>query len=123
METYSITLDEACAMLGISRPTATNWIKSGRLQATRKDPAKPKSPYLTTRQACIAALNSPLHTVAVSAGDEHKEDRKCPSSAEVKYGTPRTRSRAGSELRKALGLPTSGSLMSYMTSAKLNCGE
>ncbi|EJR0177429.1 helix-turn-helix domain-containing protein, partial [Cronobacter sakazakii] len=74
MEQYSLTLDEACAMLGISRPTATNWIKSGRLQATRKDPSKPKSPYLTTRQACIAALKSPLHTVAVSAGDGIREE-------------------------------------------------
>lgn len=84
MESYSLTLDEACAMLGISRPTATNWIKSGRLQAKRKDPSKTKSPYLTTRQACIAALNSPLHTVAVSAGDGIREETKCHSSAEVK---------------------------------------
>ncbi|EBJ5099386.1 DNA-binding protein [Salmonella enterica] len=123
MESHSLTLDEACAFFKISRPTATNWIRTGRLQATRKDPTKPKSPYLTTRQACIAALQSPLHTVKVSAGDDIKEERKCPSSAEVKYGTRPTRHRAGSELRKALGLPTSGSLLSYMTSAKLNCGE
>lgn len=123
MESHSLTLDEACAFLKISRPTATNWIRTGRLQATRKDPTKQKSPYLTTRQACIAALQSPMHTVAVSAGDGIKEERKCHSSAEVKYGTPRTRSRAGGELRKVLGLPTSGSLLSYMTSAKLNCGE
>jgi predicted site-specific integrase-resolvase len=53
MESYSLTLDEACQFLKISRPTATNWIRTGRLQATRKDPTKPKSPYLTTRQACI----------------------------------------------------------------------
>lgn len=72
MELHSLTLDEACAFLQISRPTATNWIRSGRLQATRKDPTKPKSPFLTTRQACIAALNSPLHTIDVSAGDAHK---------------------------------------------------
>ena len=65
MESYSLTLDEACQFLKISRPTATNWIRTGRLQATRKDPTKPKSPYLTTRQACIAALQSPLHTVQV----------------------------------------------------------
>lgn len=123
MESHSLTLDEACAFLKISRPTATNWIRTGRLQATRKDPSKPKSPYLTTRQACIAALQSPLHTVGVSAGDGIKEETQCHSSAEVKYGTHRTRSRAGSELRKALGLPTNGSLLSYMTSAKLNCGE
>ncbi|MCR5994083.1 helix-turn-helix domain-containing protein, partial [Salmonella enterica subsp. enterica serovar Minnesota] len=38
MESHSLTLDEACAFLKISRPTATNWIRTGRLQATRKDP-------------------------------------------------------------------------------------
>ena len=38
MESYSLTLDEACQFLKISRPTATNWIRTGRLQATRKDP-------------------------------------------------------------------------------------
>ncbi|EFH8096585.1 TPA: tyrosine-type recombinase/integrase [Escherichia coli] len=90
MESYSLTLDEACQFLKISRPTATNWIRTGRLQATRKDPTKPKSPYLTTRQACIAALQSPLHTVQVSAGDGITEERKCHSSAEMKYGMPRT---------------------------------
>lgn len=99
MESYSLTLDEACQFLKISRPTATNWIRTGRLQATRKDPTKPKSPYLTTRQACIAALQSPLHTVQVSAGDGITEERKCHSSAEMKYGMPRIRSRAGNELR------------------------
>ncbi|EBV6424235.1 DNA-binding protein, partial [Salmonella enterica subsp. enterica serovar Hadar] len=26
MESHSLTLDEACAFLKISRPTATNWI-------------------------------------------------------------------------------------------------
>lgn len=39
MESYSLTLDEACQFLKISRPTATNWIRTGRLQATRKDTA------------------------------------------------------------------------------------
>ncbi|EDY3075930.1 helix-turn-helix domain-containing protein, partial [Salmonella enterica subsp. enterica serovar Schwarzengrund] len=39
MESHSLTLDEACAFLKISRPTATNWIRTGRLQATRKDPS------------------------------------------------------------------------------------
>ncbi|ASO56886.1 DNA-binding protein [Salmonella enterica] len=123
MESHSLTLDEACAFLKISRPTATNWIRTGRLQATRKDPTKPKSPYLTTRQACIAALNSPLHTVDVSAGDAFKEGNKCQSSVEVKYGTPRTRSRAGSELRNLLGQRTSGKLRSCTTKERLNYGE
>lgn len=44
MESHSLTLDEACAFLQISRPTATIWIRTGRLQATRKDPNKQKSP-------------------------------------------------------------------------------
>ncbi len=26
MESHSLTLDEACSFLNISRPTATNWI-------------------------------------------------------------------------------------------------
>ncbi|ENB4497400.1 recombinase family protein [Escherichia coli] len=118
-----ITLDEACQFLKISRPTATNWIRTGRLQATRKDPTKPKSPYLTTRQACIAALQSPLHTVQVSAGDGITEERKCHSSAEMKYGMPRIRSRAGNELRNLLAQRTSGKLRSCTTSEKQNSGE
>lgn len=123
MESYSLTLDEACQFLKISRPTATDWIRTGRLQATRKDPTKPKSPYLTTRQACIAALQSPLHTVQVSAGDGITEERKCHSSAEMKYGMPRIRSRAGNELRNLLAQRTSGKLRSCTTSEKQNSGE
>ncbi|ENC8937527.1 helix-turn-helix domain-containing protein, partial [Escherichia coli] len=87
MDSHSITLKEACQFLKISRPTAVNWIRTGRLQATRKNSSGKRSPYLTTRQACIAALHSPLHTVQVSAGDGITEERKCHSSAEVKYGT------------------------------------
>ncbi|MEY8710497.1 helix-turn-helix domain-containing protein [Mangrovibacter phragmitis] len=108
MEQYSLTLDEACAFIGISRPTATAWIKSGRLQASRKDPTKTKSPYLTTREACIAAIRAPLHTVSVSAGDDMQGVKKCQSSAEVKHGTGRTRSRAGKELRSLLAQRTNG---------------
>ncbi|MCV2928528.1 helix-turn-helix domain-containing protein, partial [Escherichia coli] len=36
MDSHSITLKEACQFLKISRPTAVNWIRTGRLQATRK---------------------------------------------------------------------------------------
>ncbi|EER2720156.1 helix-turn-helix domain-containing protein [Escherichia coli] len=123
MDSHSITLKEACQFLKISRPTAVNWIRTGRLQATRKNSSGKRSPYLTTRQACIAALHSPLHTVKVSAGDGITEERKCHSSAEVKYGTPRTRSRAGSELRSLLAQRTSGKLRSCTTSEKQNSGE
>ncbi|MDM1157180.1 helix-turn-helix domain-containing protein, partial [Escherichia coli] len=108
MESYSLTLDEACQFLKISRPTATNWIRTGRLQATRKDPTKPKSPYLTTRQACIAALQSPLHTIKVSAGDGITEERKCHSSAEVKYGTPVSHCRTVKDLNSLLEQRTKG---------------
>ncbi|MDU4940347.1 MAG: helix-turn-helix domain-containing protein [Mixta calida] len=103
MEAYALTLDEACAFLGISRSTASNWIRSGRLTATRKDPSKPKSPYLVTRQACIAALNNPMHTVAVSAGV--------------------TRRRAASELRNLLAQRTESKHRSCTTAGRLNCGE
>ncbi|EBR8431416.1 helix-turn-helix domain-containing protein [Salmonella enterica] len=116
MESHSLTLDEACAFLKISRPTATNWIRTGRLQATRKDPTKPKSPYLTTRQACIAALQSPLHTVKVSAGDDITEELKCHYSAEVKHGTPVSHCRTAKDLSNLLGQRTKGRPQSFMTS-------
>nr|WP_230792790.1 YqaJ viral recombinase family protein [Escherichia coli] len=74
-------------------------------------------------EACIAALQSPLHTVQVSAGDGITEERKCHSSAEMKYGMPRIRSRAGNELRNLLAQRTSGKLRSCTTSEKQNSGE
>ena len=55
MESYSLTLDEACQFLKISRPTATNWIRTGRLQATRKDPTKPKTASLHCGASVSAA--------------------------------------------------------------------
>ncbi|EOI3191320.1 helix-turn-helix domain-containing protein [Salmonella enterica subsp. enterica serovar 4,[5],12:i:-] len=115
MESHSLTLDEACAFLKISRPTATNWIRTGRLQATRKDPSKPKSPYLTTRQACVAALQSPLHTVQVSAGDDITEELKCHYYAEVKPGTPVSHCRTAKDLSSLLGQRTKGRPQSFMT--------
>ena len=40
MEPYSLTLDEACHFLKISRPTAINWIRTGRLQEHAKIPLR-----------------------------------------------------------------------------------
>lgn len=122
MEAYSLTLDEACTFLGISRPTASNWIRTGRLTATRKDPSKNKSPYLVTRQACIAALNNPLHTVAVSAGDAQDKERACHYSAEGMSGTAATQRRAAKGLRSLLGQRTESKLRSCTTKEKLSCG-
>nr|MBJ7889575.1 helix-turn-helix domain-containing protein [Serratia sp. PAMC26656] len=122
MDKYSLTREEACAFLGVSAPTLTAWIRSGRLTATRKDPTKPKSPYLITRNACIAALNIPIHTVPVSAADA-TEETPCLSSVEVKPGTRVTRNRAASELRKALAQRTNAKLRSCTTSEKQSFGE
>ncbi|MFE0584861.1 helix-turn-helix domain-containing protein [Pantoea vagans] len=116
METYALSMDEACAFLGISRPTCQQWIRTGRLMATRKDPSKPKSPYLLTRQACIAALNNPMHTVAVSAADAHEENKSCRSSAGVKTGTPVSHRRTAAALSDLLEQRTKGRLQSSMTS-------
>ncbi|WP_128083793.1 helix-turn-helix domain-containing protein [Pantoea eucrina] len=115
MEAYALTLDEACAFLGISRPTCNKWIKTGRLAATRKDPSKPKSPYLLTRQACIAALNNPMHTVAVSAADAHEEKSPCRSSAGVKPGTPASHRRTAAALSDLLEQRTKGRQQNSMT--------
>ncbi|WP_252181883.1 helix-turn-helix domain-containing protein [Escherichia coli] len=56
MESYSLTLDEACQFLKISRPTATNWIRTGRLQATRKD--KISLPHNTASLHCGASVSA-----------------------------------------------------------------
>ncbi|MEG1464996.1 MAG: helix-turn-helix domain-containing protein [Hafnia sp.] len=114
MEKFSLDTDEACEFLGISRPTLTSWVKTGRLIATRKNPTKAKSPYLFTRQACIAALQDPLHTVAVSAADATGEI-PCHSSVEEKYGTRASLSRVRSVLKNHLAQKTSGKLRSCTT--------
>lgn len=61
MEPYSLTLDEACQFLKISRPTATNWIRTGRLQATRKDPTKPN--LLTSQHGKLALRRFSLRCI------------------------------------------------------------
>ncbi|WP_261426878.1 helix-turn-helix domain-containing protein [Serratia marcescens] len=63
MVKHSLTLNEACELLGISRVTARKWIEIGRLKATRKDPEKPKSPYLITPEALRDSLVNPCYQV------------------------------------------------------------
>lgn len=65
MEKQSLTLNEACELLGVSRETARKWIEIGRLKATRKDTTKPKSPYLITPDACREALTHPAYSVPI----------------------------------------------------------
>ncbi|WP_071933909.1 helix-turn-helix domain-containing protein [Xenorhabdus hominickii] len=107
MDRYPLTFDEACNFVGVSPPTLRNWIRTGRLVAARKDPTKKQSPYLITRQNCIAALNNPIHTIKVSAVDV-KEGYKCQYSAETRLGTPISRSRVVRELNNLLAQRTGG---------------
>lgn len=44
MEEKIFTRDEAADFLRVSEGTVAEWIKSGRLAATRKNPAKRKAP-------------------------------------------------------------------------------
>ncbi|WP_152671541.1 helix-turn-helix domain-containing protein [Xenorhabdus khoisanae] len=115
MDRYPLTFDEACGFIGISPPTLRKWIRTGRLVASRKDPTKKQSPYLITRQNCIAALNNPIHTISVSAVDA-KEGNRCQYSAETRLGTPTSRSRAARELNNLLAQRTNGKRRSCMTS-------
>ncbi|MCT8349341.1 helix-turn-helix domain-containing protein [Photorhabdus temperata] len=115
MDRYPLTFNEACDFVGVSPPTLRNWIRTGRLIAARKDPSKQQSPYLITRQNCIAALNNPINTIKVSAVDA-KEGNKCQYSAETRPGTPTSRSQAARELSNLLSLRTSGKRRNCTTS-------
>lgn len=79
MEKQSLTLNEACELLGVSREILRKWIEIGRLKATRKDLTKPKSPYLITPEALTEALTNSAYQVQTSMVmnkkiNEHKED-------------------------------------------------
>ena len=73
MERYGITFNEACTLLGISRPTLKKWIDNGRIAATRKDPTRLKSPYIFTKESCLAALHDPNYKVIQSAQSQTSE--------------------------------------------------
>ena len=55
MEKITLTRREAAELLGISTSTVTQWVVEGRLKAYRVS-NRPKSPYLFTREDCLAAL-------------------------------------------------------------------
>ena len=69
MEEEVFTRDEAAAFLKVDKGTIAQWIKSGRLAATRKNPHKKKSPYLICKTDCIAAVKNPIHNQPVNAVD------------------------------------------------------
>lgn len=55
MEKLTLTRKEAGELLGISTATVTQWVLDGRLKAYRVS-NRPKSPYLFTKEDCLAAL-------------------------------------------------------------------
>ncbi|MCQ4969199.1 helix-turn-helix domain-containing protein [Atlantibacter hermannii] len=57
MEKLTLTRKEAAAILGISAGTVTQWVLEGRLKAYRISNS-PRSPYLFTREDCLAALQA-----------------------------------------------------------------
>lgn len=66
LEKLTLTRKEAAELLGISTATVTLWVLEGRLKAYRVS-ARPKSPYLFTREDCQAAISA----VQVQSRDEH----------------------------------------------------
>ncbi|OON34765.1 DNA-binding protein [Izhakiella australiensis] len=123
MERFSLSRQQAADFIGIDTDTLSQWCRSGRIVYTRKNPEKPKSPFLFTRQACIAALNNPLHTVAVSAGDAHEKEKTCHYSVEGMSGTAATQRRSAKGLKSLLGQRTESKLRSCTTGEKLSYGE
>lgn len=57
MEKITLTRKEAAELLGISTVTVVQWVQEGRLKAYRVSD-RPKSPYLFTREDCMAALQA-----------------------------------------------------------------
>ncbi|WP_342606000.1 helix-turn-helix domain-containing protein [Pantoea agglomerans] len=57
MGKVTVTKKEAAELLGISIVTLSKWVLEGRLKAYRKG-NNLKSPYLFTREDCLAALQA-----------------------------------------------------------------
>lgn len=69
MDKITLTRAEAAELLGISTATVTEWVRTGRLIAYRVSD-KPKSPYLFTKEDCMAALTSVVSQALKGAHDE-----------------------------------------------------
>ncbi|CDG19948.1 putative excisionase [Xenorhabdus poinarii G6] len=123
IESVTLSRKQAAAFIGIDEDTLSLWCKIGKIAYTKKNPTKPKSPYLFTRSACIAAINNPIQTVPVSAVDTtEKGDKQCQSSVEEIRGMGTTRRLAAKELRSLLGQRTKSKLRSCTTEERLNYG-
>ncbi|MEB6378821.1 helix-turn-helix domain-containing protein [Leclercia adecarboxylata] len=69
MDKITLTRAEAADLLGISTATVTAWVRTGRLKAYRVSD-KPRSPYLFTKDDCMAALTT---VVSQAQKDSHVE--------------------------------------------------
>ncbi|PHM65937.1 hypothetical protein Xekj_03880 [Xenorhabdus sp. KJ12.1] len=119
----SLTRKQAADFIGINVDTLSHWCAIGKIAYNKKDPARPRSPYLFTYAACIAALNNSIQTVPVSTVDvAEKGDKKCQSSVEEIHGTGTTRHQAAKELRNRLEQRTRGKLRNCTIEERPNYG-
>ena len=73
MEKLTLTRKQAAELLGISTGTVTQWVLEGRLKAYRVS-SSPKSPFLFTREDCLAALQAlPAEPVRLKVREEKRE--------------------------------------------------
>ncbi|HHX9846660.1 TPA: helix-turn-helix domain-containing protein [Salmonella bongori] len=107
VEEEIFTREEAASYLKVDKGTITQWIRSGRLQAAKINPNKPKSPYRICKSDCIAALKSVRHNSAVNAVGM-QEDKACQSSYEATRGTVTLSRQTASELDALLKQRTKG---------------
>ncbi|WP_312657036.1 helix-turn-helix domain-containing protein [Kluyvera ascorbata] len=73
MDKITLTRAEAAKLLGISTVTVSEWVRTGRLKAYRVSD-KPKSPYLFTKDDCVAALTSVTSQVPQDSHTETRSD-------------------------------------------------
>lgn len=77
MDKFTLTRKEAAEFLGISRGTVTRWVLEGRLKAYRISDS-PSSPFLFTREDCIAALQAvPVEPVRLREREVKREKEEC----------------------------------------------
>lgn len=96
MDKLTLTRKEAAELLGISTVTVTQWVREGRLKAYRVS-NRPKSPYLFTREDCLAALLA----VEVEPIQLKAKERKL--EAEVVF--TRRQKEVNKKLRQMLNMP------------------
>ncbi|MEI7219333.1 helix-turn-helix domain-containing protein [Pectobacterium carotovorum] len=107
------TREEAAAFLKVDKGTISQWIRTGRLQATKINPAKPKSPYRIFKSDCIAALKGQVHNSCVNAVDVH-EDKVCQSNYGAGRGTATSLRQQVSELDALLKQRTRNKRKNFM---------